>query len=109
MLQIVGFTEGNNCSLQVGYLLISVWCEEAASSTPLYWRTGDFKSSLLQNGLQQNTGAICKVTVTFIGNDLKKAVEEPVIAISNEFFAVELDKFQRRTYSILTIVLKLVT
>jgi hypothetical protein len=36
--------------------------------TPLYWRTGDFKKSLLEIGMNENTGAICKVTVPLIGN-----------------------------------------
>lgn len=77
MLRIIGSTEVEICTVQVtDYLPISVRCAEVASLTPLYWRTGDFKKSLLEIGLNQNTGAICKVTVTLIGNYLKETVED---------------------------------
>ena len=33
---------------------------------PLYWRTGDMEKSLLEIGLNENSGAICSVTVTLI-------------------------------------------
>ncbi len=77
MLRIVGSAEVDNCTLQVSdYVPISVRCVELTSSTPLYWRTGDFKRSLLDIGLNQNTGAICKVTVTLIANYFKKTIED---------------------------------
>ena len=77
MIRIVGSTEVDNCTFQVSdYGPISVRCAEAISLTSLYWRTGDFKKSLLEIGLNQSTGAICKVTVTLIGNYLKKTVED---------------------------------
>jgi hypothetical protein len=45
--------------------------------TPLYWRTGDFKKSLLEIGLNQNTGAICRVTVTLIGSYSTTGLGDP--------------------------------
>jgi len=75
MLRIIGSTEVENCTLEVSdYVPISFRCAEVISLSPLYWRTGDFKKSLLEIGLNQNTGAICKVTVTLIANYLKKTV-----------------------------------
>ena len=77
MLRITGVTEVANCTLEIDdYIPISVRCAEVSSLTPLYWRTGDFKRSLLEIGLNQSTGAICKVTVTLIGRYLKAKAED---------------------------------
>lgn len=76
MLRIIGSTELNVCSVQVAdYLPISVRCTQVASPTPLYWRTGDFKKSLLEIGLNQNTGELYRVTVTLIGNYSRGEIE----------------------------------
>ena len=77
MLRVISSTDVKDCTLQAGdYIPISFRCAEVASPTPLYWRTGDFKKSLIEVGLNQNTGAIGKVTVTLIGSYLRTRVED---------------------------------
>jgi hypothetical protein len=44
---------------------------------PLYWRTGDFKNTLLEFGVDRRTGAISKITVTSI--DGLNVVQWPVV------------------------------
>ena len=69
MLRVISSIDVKDCSLQTDeYIPISFQCSEAASLIPLYWRTGDFKKSLIEVGLNKNTGAICTVTVTAIGS-----------------------------------------
>jgi hypothetical protein len=83
MLRVTSSSDVKDCTLQVGdYVPISFRCAEAASLTPFYWRTGDFKKSLLEVGLNQNTGVICKVTVTLIGNYSRAEVEYSTEAIT---------------------------
>ncbi|MEI8319168.1 MAG: hypothetical protein WCH79_14600 [Planctomycetia bacterium] len=43
-----------------------VYCEK-------YWRTGDFKDTIFEFGVESTGGAICKVTITLM-NELSKAV-----------------------------------
>ena len=43
-----------------------VYCEK-------YWRTGDFKDTIFEFGVESTDGAICKVTITLM-NELSKAV-----------------------------------
>jgi len=43
-----------------------VYCEK-------YWRTGDFKDTIVEFGVESTGGAICKVTITLM-NELSKAV-----------------------------------
>jgi hypothetical protein len=77
MLRVISSTQVTDCTLQLeDYLPISFRCADAASPIPLYWRTGDFKKSLLEIGLNQNTGAICKVTVTLIGSYSRTEIDD---------------------------------
>ena len=112
MLRIIGSTEVNNCTLQVeDYLPISVRCAEIASLTPLYWRTGDFKKSLLEISMNQNTGAICKVTVTLVGNYSRTELEgfRDAIAVESRLPVCDIsegpnDRFKDEPFTFTTLV-----
>lgn len=40
--------------------------EGPISWVPKYWRTGDFKRSLIEIGMNPNSGAICKIVLTLL-------------------------------------------
>ena len=81
MLRVISSIDVKGCTLEAGdYVPISFRCQEVASPTPLYWRTGDFKNSLIEVGLNQNSGAICRVTITLIGSYSRTRIEDAVEA-----------------------------
>ncbi|MBL8892755.1 MAG: hypothetical protein JNL67_22455 [Planctomycetaceae bacterium] len=49
-----------------GYIPLSIRVNGNSSWPPKYWRTGDFKHSLVEVGVDPSTGAICKIVVTSI-------------------------------------------
>lgn len=110
MLRVITSTEVNDCTLQVEDLPISFHCAEVASRTPFYWRTGDFKKSLLEIGLNQNTGAICKVTVTLIGSHYKMEVEDSTTTIAHDSLPIcdvsewPKDKFKDEPFGFSTLI-----
>lgn len=48
------------------YVPFTFRCQDTTSIQPLYWRTGDLKKSMLAIGLNQDSGAMCSLTVTSI-------------------------------------------
>ncbi len=66
MLKVVGATSVDTCAVEMdGFVPLSFRCL-GAPNVPIYWRTGNFDTSLLEIGLHPITGAICSVTVTSI-------------------------------------------
>jgi hypothetical protein len=66
MLQVISSMPSKGCTLEIDdYVPFVFRCENTHSSTPLYWRTGDFKSSLIEIGLNPNSGAICCIKIPF--------------------------------------------
>lgn len=67
MLRVQGSISVKGCRLQIDdYVPLSFRCPSAMSGLPLYWRSGDFERSLIEVGLNRQSGAICKVTATLI-------------------------------------------
>lgn len=67
MLKIISSTKVENSSLEIDhYIPLSFRCFEAASVTPIYWRTGDLRESLIELKLNIDNGAIFSVTTTLL-------------------------------------------
>lgn len=67
MLRVISSTKIMHSRLKIDdYVPFSFRIDEVASMQPLYWRTGDMEKSLLEIGLNENSGAICSVTITLI-------------------------------------------
>ncbi len=49
-----------------GYVPVMARFRDEFEAPPIYWRTGDFKKTLVEIGVDRNNGAICKITVTSI-------------------------------------------
>lgn len=49
-----------------GYVPLVIRMHGDASWPPQYWRTGDFKKSLVEIAIDPSTGTICKIVVTSI-------------------------------------------
>ncbi len=49
-----------------GYVPVMARFQGAFEFPPLYWRTGDFRRTLVEIGVEKSSGAICKVTVTLV-------------------------------------------
>lgn len=54
---------GHECD---GYVPLVLRWPKSASFPPLYWRLGDFERTLIELGINDENGAICKVTVTSV-------------------------------------------
>lgn len=68
MLRVVGSVSADDCWIVMDeYVPLRLRCSHKPD-VPIYWRTGNFDTSLLEVGLHPDTGAICTVTVT--GTDL---------------------------------------
>lgn len=69
MLQVIGATDAGACSLVVDdYIPLSWRCTQA--HMPLYWRTGDLQTSLLEIGLVPESGMLCTITIVTAGGCL---------------------------------------
>lgn len=51
-----------------GYVPVDIRFEGSFVWPPYYWRTGDFERSLIEIGVDPQTGTICKVVVVCIGD-----------------------------------------
>ena len=49
-----------------GYVPVVIRVNGEFEWPPRYWRTGDFEKSLVEVGVDPNSGALCKVTVTSV-------------------------------------------
>lgn len=68
MLTVKGSIQVENADLEIDdYVPFVFRNRDNQTSVPLYWRTGDFKSSLLEIGINPETGAIATVKVPFFG------------------------------------------
>ena len=67
------------------YVPISYFCESGYSSVPLYWRTGNFKTSLLEIGIDSKKGNLEKVVLTLFDE----------ISYLDYYFNVSLASFEK--------------
>lgn len=68
MLTVIGFQPTEHVVYEGDdFVPLKFSFPDTIHALPLYWRTGDFKRQLLEIGLEPNSGAICKITVTGIG------------------------------------------
>jgi len=66
MLRVLGCQNIDICSvLMDDHIPVRFECGQRTDA-PLYWRTGNFSSSLIEIGLTRETGAICRVVITSI-------------------------------------------
>ena len=64
-LLIHGFVDDQEPTIECdGYIPIVLRWTHSSRFPPIYWRVGDFEKSLVEIGVNEQTGAICKVTVT---------------------------------------------
>ncbi len=76
MLQIIDSLLPKTCSLEIDdYATIVFKCRDTHSSMPIYWRTGNFKKSLIEVGMNPDTGAICCIKIPGIENAQKSEVQ----------------------------------
>jgi hypothetical protein len=80
VLKVVGsITEGPSTVKSDGYIPLAWRCRY--ESIPLYWSTGDFDTSLLEIGLDPQTGALCMVTIiTAAGCSVERSQETGILA-----------------------------
>lgn len=65
MLKAVGSIKVTDFYMVIDdYVPFTFRCKETASVQPLYWRIGNFKDSLIEIGINQNSGAVCALTIT---------------------------------------------
>ena len=51
-----------------GYIPLVLRWTRSSLFPPIYWRLGDFEYSLIELGVNEQTGAICEVTVTSLAS-----------------------------------------
>lgn len=57
-----------------GYVPVMARFQDDFGVPPVYWRTGDFKKTLVEFGIDPESGAICKVTVTSVNGVSDKSL-----------------------------------
>jgi hypothetical protein len=68
MLEVIGFHPVEDTALEIDeYVPLRFRCQDTFDPVPLYWRTGDFHRQLIEIGLNPYSGAVCKITVTGLG------------------------------------------
>jgi hypothetical protein len=84
-MQVESILPGRNATVQCdGYVPMIVRLDGDFQFPPKYWRTGDFKKSLVEIGIDQSSGAICKVTVTSV-NGLEPNATQQTELVSLEY------------------------
>jgi hypothetical protein len=68
MLTVLGSVPVRQFSLKIDeYVPFSFRCMDITTAAPLYWRTGDFKQSLIEVGLDPVSGVLCTIKVPLLG------------------------------------------
>jgi hypothetical protein len=117
MLKVVGSVPQQSYKLEIDdYVPISFRFYEMKTGVPLYWRTGNFKTSLIEVGLNPASGAIYRITVTsfkdaiMTSNSWEKSTSKIIEGIPlcdlHLWEGVEQfsDRFKGEPFSFLTIV-----
>jgi hypothetical protein len=83
MLNVTGLLPVAETTVEVdAYVPLSFRCRPYAGSPPLYWRTGDFGTQLLEVGVSEHNGAICTVTVNGFGDAVEEEKEVSHLTIA---------------------------
>ena len=85
MLSVIDVAPVCDCHLLMdAYIPLWLRCSKS-TEVPIYWRTGNFDTSLLEIGLDSEKGMICAITLTSIDPDRFVVEETPIRAVSSVF------------------------
>lgn len=88
MLKIIGTSEVDGCFLEIDeYVPFSFVCPKSASLPHLYWRTGNFRTSLIEVGINRHSGSLYSITIPLIG-DVSRVTRNDMPAARNTVYGV---------------------
>ena len=78
-----------NISIDIDeYIPFTIAVISAVESSPLYWRSGDGKNSLVEIGLDRYSGSVCSVTLTAINPKKVEETSAPIRTDLRESFGM---------------------
>ncbi|WP_147424399.1 hypothetical protein [Vogesella indigofera] len=81
------------------YLPFHISFPSEETSTPIYWRTGNFENKLIEIGINEKSGSICSIALILPGGINQKQVKNTVEKKTIQGFPIfQISELLKETY-----------